>query len=143
MKLQSILLSAAVCAGATWAAVATPVIADDAVDARIGPEVDRICFSGSIDRWQSVKGEDGVILLDRGANDWYRVTLNEGCSEKVIKRADAILLESTPGSGCLTLNDTITATSYSDLPYQCRIQQINKWDHTAPAPAPEESGDDA
>lgn len=141
MKLQSILLSAAGCAGAAWAITAAPVIADDAVDARIGPEVDRICFASTIDRWRSVKGEDGVILLDRGANDWYRVTLNEGCSEKVIKRADAILLESTPGSGCLTQNDTITATSYSSLPYQCRIRQINRWDHNAPEP--EQTGDDA
>ncbi|GJL95803.1 MAG: hypothetical protein DHS20C05_22080 [Hyphococcus sp.] len=143
MKLQSILLSAAVSAGAVWAVIAAPVTAEDAVDARIGPEVDRICFASSIDRWQSLKGQDGVILLDRGANNWYHVTLNEGCSEKIIKRADAIVLESTPGSGCLTQNDRITVKEIGGIPYQCRVRKMHQWDHTAPAPDEEETGEDA
>ncbi len=96
-------------------------------DPRLGEEVSQICFSSSINRWSEVKGEDGVILLDRTANDWYRLEISEGCSEKLIRRANHINIETKPGTGCLRVNDSISLVDYGGLELPCRIKRINKW----------------
>ena len=99
---------------------------------QVGKSVSNICFSSTINRWSAVKGQDGAILLDRAANDWYYVTLNSGCSEKLIAKANMILVESKPGSGCLSKGDTITIQQFGGAEYPCTIRGINEWDHHAP-----------
>ncbi|NOX82644.1 MAG: hypothetical protein GXP06_06600 [Alphaproteobacteria bacterium] len=106
---------------------------------RIGPEVKKICFSSTLDRWRAVEGEDGVILVDRRVNDWYRVTVNAGCTESIIRRASYLRIETTPGSSCLKYNDRITAVDSGGFEYQCHIKKINKWDHTQSDLADDES----
>ena len=140
MKYLPILLSSSFLA----VAASQPVMAGDGGDPRIGEDVNKICFSTDINRWRSVKGEDGVILLDRAANDWYRAEISDGCSERLISRAQLVQIESNPGTSCLHINDRITLHSYGQITYTCRIERINRWDHTAPAPGDDsEEGDEA
>lgn len=98
-----------------------------APDDRLGAEVESLCFSSQINRWSAVEGRDGAILLDRGANDWHLAEISEGCSEKLIRRANAIVTESKPGSACLTVNDSISVVDNSGFPHNCRIKRIYKW----------------
>ena len=98
-----------------------------ASDDRLGAEVESLCFSSQINRWSAVEGRDGAILLDRGANDWHFVEISEGCSEKLIRRANAIVTQGTPGSACLTVNDSVSVVDNSGFPHNCRIKRIYKW----------------
>ena len=140
MKYLPILLSSSFLA----VAASQPVMAGEGGDPRIGEDVNKICFSTDINRWRSVKGEDGVILLDRSSNEWYRAEISEGCSERLISRAQLVQFDSNPGTSCLHLNDKIIVHSYGALSYSCRIKRISRWDHTAPAPDDESGeGDEA
>ncbi len=121
-------------AAAALAAAPAGVMAALGGDARVGPEVRQMCFSSSVDRWSAVEGEDGVILLDRAANDWYRFAVSKGCSEKRIRRANLVVIEGKPGSACLTRNDSITLVDFGGMKYNCRIKQINEWTVDGAAP---------
>lgn len=115
-------------------------------DVRLGPEVESLCFSSQINRWSAVEGRDGAILLDRGANDWYLAEITEGCSEKMIRRANSIVTEGKPGSACLTVNDAVSVVDNSGFPHNCRIKRIYKWNAKGAPPdvgAAVETGDDA
>lgn len=123
---------------------AVPAVAAASPDARLGAEVESLCFSSQINRWSAVEGRDGAILLDRGANDWYLADITEGCSEKRIRRANSIVTEGKAGSACLTVNDSISVIDNSGFPYNCRIKRIYKWNAKGAPPdvgaAPESSG---
>lgn len=100
---------------------------------RLGPEVDRICFGRSINRWREVKGEDNVVLLARGASDWYRVELMGMCSYRVLRFAHAIELDQRPGGGCVRRGDRIIVRERPSFEYRCTIVRMYEWDPDAPA----------
>ena len=110
----------------------------DGVDQRLGEEVSRICFARNVDGWKGVKGEDNVILLEEGLNDWYRVELLGACRYSDIRFAQRIALETRPGGGCVTKGDVITLIDSAAFNHRCTITQINEWDDDAPAPGEEE-----
>ena len=84
--------------------LANPDAADDAVD----EDVDRLCFARSINGFRAVEGEDGVVLLETGVNNWYRVEIvGVGCNERDIDRAESVAIGSRPAGGCLTPGDTL------------------------------------
>ncbi|PQA86512.1 DUF6491 family protein [Hyphococcus luteus] len=103
----------------------------EAPDPRIGEEADRICFASTINGWRSVKGEDDVVLLQRGVNDWYRVELNGGCRESIFRSAIAIGIDSRPGGGCVTRGDVIIVKDSPGFTRRCMISRIYKWDEDA------------
>lgn len=76
-------------------------------DPRIGEEVRSICFGRSINGWRAVKGEDDVVLLQRGVSHWYRVELLGACDYRVLRSAIAIGIDSRPSGGCITRGDAI------------------------------------
>ncbi len=98
---------------------------DDERSSRPEP-VSRICFARSINNFRAVRGEDDVILLERGVNDWYRVSLLGGCSYRRIRTAQAIGIRKFPGTGCLRkgdqiiLSDSFTSRGGASLT-QCRV----------------------
>lgn len=133
--MKKLLLVLPLCAaGALMAAPAAYASDKTAADPRIGEEVNKICFSSSIRGWSAVKGEDGVILLERAVNDWYRVEVNATCTAGRIQRADSIGLDSFTGSGCLERADTIILNDLVDPNRRCVIKRINKWNKDAAAP---------
>ena len=103
------------------------------VDPRLGEETNRICFASTINGWRSVKGEDDVVLLERGVNDWYRVELSGGCDEHLLRSAMAIGIDSRPGGGCVTRGDRIIVEDSPSFTRRCMITRIYKWDEDAVA----------
>ena len=112
---------------------------DDGPDPRIGKQVDRICFQRNINGWRSVKGEDDVVLLERGVNNWFRVELLGGCDERVFRFAHAIGIDGMPGGGCVTRGDRILVEDGPGFRRSCVITRIYEWDDDAVA---DEEGDD-
>lgn len=118
-------------------AMSAPAMADEPKDSgpdpRIGKKVNRICFQRSIDNWRPVQGTDNAVLLERGVNDWYYVTLAGACRESIFRSAIAIGLETRPGGGCVTNGDVILVRDAPGFTQRCVITRINKWDHKAAA----------
>ncbi|MEE2691343.1 MAG: DUF6491 family protein [Pseudomonadota bacterium] len=99
----------------------------------VGEEVRSICFSGSINRWRTVKDEPSQLLLDRGANDWYLVEMNGKCADGA-RQSYSLQIESKPGSNCLRQGDSLSFTDSSIVPQKCRIVRIHRWDETVQSP---------
>lgn len=110
--------------------------AEERPDPRLGEEVNRICFQRNINNWRSVKGEDDVVLLERGVNNWYRVELNGGCDERLFRFATAIGIESRPGGSCVTRGDVIIVEDGPGFNRRCFIRKMYEWNEDA-------AGDDA
>lgn len=109
--------------------------AEDGPDPRIGKEVDRICFNSTINGWKGVKGEDDVVLLQRGANDWYRAELTGACDYRLFRSAQAIGIESRPSGGCVTRGDVIIVRDGPGFARRCFITDLYEWDGDAEAPS--------
>lgn len=138
MTLKTILTASAVLMTA-----AAPVMAEEeaetAADPRIGKEVNRICFPRNINGWKSVKGEDNVVLLEEGVNDWYRVEVSGACPERVFRFAHVIGIDSSPAGGCVRRGDIILVEDTGGFARRCFIQRIYEWDDKAPAPGEEDA----
>lgn len=100
-------------------------------DPRIGEEVSNICFLHSISGWNSIKGDDHAVLLEKGVNDWYRAEVTGPCRESDFRSAITIGVESHPAGGCLTRGDAIIVKAPGDIRQRCIITKINKWDEKA------------
>ncbi|MBB5518033.1 DUF6491 family protein [Amphiplicatus metriothermophilus] len=117
--------------------------AREGTDLRLGAEVDRICFGRNINGWKPVKGEDDVVLLERGVDDWYRVELTGACEERLFRFAQAIGIESRPSGGCVTHGDVIIVEDTGNFARRCFIRRIYEWNDKAPAPEEASPGEDA
>jgi hypothetical protein len=115
---------------------------DKTADPRLGEQTDKICFASSINNFRPIKGEDDVVLLERGANDWYRVELMGACSYSRIRSAQSVGIRTIPGGGCLRPGDDLIfaeAFARRDAPLDyvsCRVESISRWDEKAAAPEP-------
>lgn len=127
------------------AAVAAPARAGEPAgdDPRLGPEVDRICFARSIRNWRELRGEDRVVLLERGVNDWYRVELTGACDASTFRFAQTIGLETRPAGGCVGRGDVIIVGDAGSFTRRCMISRMYKWDIKAKPPAASAETDDA
>lgn len=137
MKIKS---GFAILAAATaLAAIATPSFAEKekkkGPDPRIGKQVNRICFPRNINGWKTVKGEDNVVLLEEGVNDWYYVKVSGGCDERLFRFAHVIGIDSGRGGGCLRRGDSIIVEDTGSFSRRCYIKRIYEWDDKAPAPS--------
>ena len=69
---------------------------------------DQICFRRGISSFRLVEGEDEVVLLERGVNNWYRVTLTGGrCSYRNLRSAQGVAIQSPRSSGCVRSGDIL------------------------------------
>jgi len=118
------------------AGLAKPVLAEeddvDEVDARIGEEVDRICFGRNINGWKTVDRLDDVLLLRQSVNHWYYVELLGACPYSTLRTALNIGIDSFSGGGCIRRGDTIIVED-SSFPRRCTVQHIYEWDEDAAA----------
>lgn len=132
MKFMSVFAAA----GLGAAVMATPSFAEEAADGpdpRLGKETNRICFQRSISGWKSVKGEDDVVLLERGLNHWYWVELAGGCRESMLRSALSIGIDSRPAGGCVSRGDVIIVRDTPSFTRRCVITRIYEWDEDAVA----------
>lgn len=125
---------------AALAAAASPALGNPGVSTAppggVGEAVDRICFTSSINRWERADEEGHVLLVDRAANDWYRLELHGTCGA-VANFSSRISFVTKPGSGCLAEGDMITVTDPGGLERSCRIKNINRWISETPVGATE------
>jgi len=104
-------------------------------DPRLGEQVDRICFSQSIDGFSNA--ERDTVVLHRSHNDRYIVEVNGICSS--LRNAQTIGLDSY--TSCLRENDYMivseSAFSLNDNigpgPDRCLIDKMYRWDEKAKA----------
>ncbi|GHA82113.1 hypothetical protein GCM10009069_01530 [Algimonas arctica] len=104
-------------------------IAETLADARVGEEVDKICFTRGIDSFSEEKRNS--VVLRRGVNDEYLV-VTQSCTN--LDMAQSLRLDSA--LGCLRRQDYIrvyqSAFGPSDADRfafdRCQIDAIYKWD---------------
>lgn len=131
--MRNMILIGALCALAGCASSDTPTsserVAELLKDARVGEQVDKICFQSTIDGFRE-NTRDSVILT-RGVSDDYLV-LMKGCRD--LDRAQSLGLA---GRGsCLRRSDRLivsdSAFSLSGnspvVPDQCWVDAIYRWD---------------
>ncbi len=127
------------------AALAAPAFAEkdknNGPDPRIGKQVNRICFPRNINGWKPVKGEDNVVLLEKGVNNWFRVEVSGACRESTFRFAHVIGIESRPAGGCLRRGDIILVEDGANFTQRCHVRRIYEWDDNAPAPGEEEESE--
>lgn len=107
-------------------------IAETLADARVGEEVDKICFTRGIDSFSEEKRNS--VVLRRGVNDEYLV-VTRSCTN--LDMAQSLRLDSA--LGCLRRQDYIrvyqSAFGPSDADRfafdRCQIDAIYKWDDEA------------
>lgn len=113
-------------------------------DPRRGEAVAQVCFTSSIDNFQTLN--ENQILVERGVNDLYLVEFGSLCQNA--ERANAIKLDSR--SACLGRGDTILVSQSAFFNDQsafgvehCRVRNLYKWNKDAVAAdkdAPEADG---
>jgi hypothetical protein len=130
-------LLAALAGGVLVAATAAFASDETADEPRAGEEVRRICFGRDINNFRTIEGEDDAVLLEKGVNDWYKVTLVGACSYRDIKWAQSVAIEQRPAGGCVTSGDYLvfSRSAFGDFSFpnatRCAISEIYKWDPDA------------
>ena len=103
-------------------------------DARLGDQVDRICFRDNIDNFRSATRNS--VIVERGVNDEYLIETFSACFD--LDNANSLSFDSFGGSSCLSKGDSIKAyssafgPSESDFPsVDCPIKAIYEWNEDA------------
>ena len=109
-------------------------------DPRLGAEVDKICFAGTINSF-SAETRDTVVLRAR-TNDYYLVEVYGACPS--LRNAQRVGVDSRGGS-CLRKNDFLIVSEnlfngdqVGIDPQRCMIRGIYEWDNEAPTEAASE-----
>ena len=108
--------------------------ADWMTDARLGEQVDRICFSSSIDNFRAPSRD--TVIVEKGVNDEYLIQTFGNCYN--LRNAQALSLDTFGGSSCLSKGDAIFAydsvfgPDKTDIgPVRCPIKAIYEWNEDA------------
>ncbi len=108
------------------------------IAARQGAEVDRLCFTNTINGWSELSRS--AILLEQGVNEWYKVDLTGTCQPEWAFNAIGIVSRPA-GSSCLSKGDRLI-TDDDTIPGVCYVDRIYEWDETKePAPSTPPSPD--
>jgi hypothetical protein len=139
MKLHHLILSTIIVAGLT-ACAGVPVSSDKPKgiaafvnDARLGEQVQKICFNRNIDGFYNATQD--TIVLTTGISDDYIVEVRGVCNN--LRFAKSIAVDST--LSCVTRGDallvSVSAFSLSDGtsigPDRCLIEKMYKWNKAA------------
>jgi hypothetical protein len=102
-------------------------------DARLGEQVDRICFREQVNDFR--EPTQTTVIMERGTTD-YLVETQESCSE--LEGAQTVALDGTYSNArCVTTSDRVAASqsafgrSASDAGKLCRIKAIYEWNEDA------------
>lgn len=129
-------------AGNAWSG--EEAAAEKKAGARLGAKVDRICFSRDISNFTTIDDEDDAVLLERGVNDWYKVTLAGACNYNRLRFAQSVAIDERPRGGCITPGDALvfSDSAFGDFSFpnatRCIITEMFRWDSKAEDEASEE-----
>ena len=133
LAVSSVLIAA--CATQAPADTKPKGVAQFAGDARLGEEVNNVCFASTIDGFHDAT--DDTVVLSKGRDDYLIETFG-GCFN--LDQAQRLGVDST--TGCLGKRDHIitsdSISGHSDTGFgvqRCTIKAIYKWDAKAEAPA--------
>lgn len=110
---------------------------EEKADPRLGVEVDRICFSRDISNFATIDDEDDAVLLERGVNDWYKVTLAGACNYNRLRFAQSVAIDERPRGGCITRGDALvfSDSAFGDFSFpnatRCIITEMFRWNPKA------------
>lgn len=110
--------------------------ADPRDDARVGEELNRVCFANNIRSFSSWDDRTGLILK-RGVKDEFLVTFRGPCPP--LRHAMTVGVDARYGGGCLhpgsalVISDTLFQNANSDAfsVQRCSIDTIYKWNADA------------
>jgi hypothetical protein len=109
-------------------------------DARLGEQVDRICFRSSIDNFRAPTRN--TVIVEKGVNDEYLIETMGRCHD--LSHAQSLSFDTFPGAGCVSRGDSIYAfdsvfgPDRTDIPsVRCPIAAIYEWDEDAAEAASE------
>lgn len=106
------------------------------IAARQGAEVDRVCFTRSINGWRPVSEKS--VLLRQGVTEWYKLDLIGTCDPRFA--FETIALRQRPAGGlCLTPGDRLDTFDRS-FGGSCAITKIYEWND---GPLPDAQTDEA
>lgn len=139
MKPHHIILSSLIVAGLTACASTSDDkqkprgIAAFANDARLGEQVDKICFNRNIDGFSDARRD--TVVLTKGVSDYYIVEVSGVCSN--LRYAQSIAVDSS--LSCVMQGDSLlvsdSAFGLNDQtgmgPDRCFIEKIHRWDKDA------------
>ena len=98
-------------------------------DARLGEQVDRICFTSTIDSFRSPTRSS--VIVEKGVNDEYLIETMGSCPN--LDWAQSLTFDTFGSSGCLGRGDSIYAfdsafgpDNYS-MNFRCPISAIYEW----------------
>ena len=113
-------------------------------DPRVGEEVDRICFTGSIDSFSHATKRSVVVSVSPSKN--YLITTFTRCTD--LDYAQSMVFNDF--GACLTRGDKIIpfssafGPSAADAPIiGCQVDKIFKWDEDAEAPEEDSESNEA
>lgn len=114
-------------------------------DARLGEEIDRICFGSQIDGFGETT--DYTVIVEARVNDYYLIETSNYCQD--LDFAQSIAFDRA--TSCLTRGDAIlafdTVFPHADRPgigpNRCLIRHIYEWDPDAEAEEEEEEDGEA
>ena len=100
-------------------------------DPRIGAEVNRVCFTRSLDSWQNVDNDRNALILKMNNRATYKLKLSSGCDPDWAMTHIAVITR--PGTSCFSRGDRIKTDADMSRGYgsACTILRINKWDPKA------------
>lgn len=103
-------------------------------DARLGEQVDRVCFASNIDSFRMATR--GSVIVEEGVNDEYLIETVGNCYD--LDRANSLSFDTFPGASCATKGDSIYAydsvfgPDRTDIPpARCPIRAIYEWNEDA------------
>ena len=103
-------------------------------DARLGEQVDRICFGSGIDGFSDTTRD--TVVVQKGVDDFYLIETVGSCFRD--SSVNAIGIDGT--MGCVRRSDVLTiSSSFFNAPSAgmgCTIRSIHKWNKDANAPQP-------
>lgn len=127
-------VAAALLAGCTSTGEETAEVENWKEDARLGEQVDRICFKDNIDNFRSATRN--TVIVERGVNDEYLIETFSSCFD--LKNANSLSFDTFGASSCLSKGDSIKAyssafgPSETDFPsVNCPIRAIYEWNEDA------------
>ena len=103
-------------------------------DARLGEQVDRVCFASNIDSFRMATRNS--VIVEEGVNDEYLIETVASCYD--LDGANSLSFDTIPGASCVTKGDSIYAyrsafgPDRTDIPpARCPIRAIYEWDEDA------------
>ena len=97
----------------------------EAIDPRLGEEVNQICFNRTMDSWSPLKDDNKAIIVSDRHKQEYKLSLIGTCDPEWAMMRIATI--SRGASNCLARGDKVITDADMNRHDSCTIMKINKW----------------